>query len=199
MITHVISALHPKLLVISGTDWRKPDLVTADSWVYLVGRCCPWINARPWLCTWAVSLWPRPLCYYRLEKHHARSGWCQSKYVVASIKPFLYSLSLILAKWVLCPLSFMFQQITCITLGNSWQTISTVHMTMAQSCIMEGELLFKATELQHSHVTGTSIQALHVSPIQICLLWRWRTNNNTQTRSLHSHWPARWTQFTWSS
>lgn len=26
-------------------------------------------------------------------------------------------------------------------------------MTMAQSCIMEGELLFKTTELQHSHVS----------------------------------------------
>lgn len=108
-------------------------------------------------------------------------------------------LSFILAKWVLCLLSFMFQQITCITSGNSWQTTSTVHMTMAQSCIMEGELLFKTTELQHSHVTGTFIQVFYVSPIQICLLWRWRTNNNPQTRSLHSHWPARWTQFTWSS
>lgn len=45
-------------------------------------------------------------------------------------------------KWAVCPSSFMFWQTRCITSGNRWQTISTVHMTMALSCIMEGELLF---------------------------------------------------------
>lgn len=71
----LIFVLHHKLLVISGADWRKPDPVTADSWVHVVRSGCPWINARPRLCTWAVSLWPWPLCHNRMEKHHARSGW----------------------------------------------------------------------------------------------------------------------------
>lgn len=91
-ITHVISVLRPKLLVISGADWRKPDPVTADSWVHLVRGCCPWVNACPWLCTWAVSLWPRPLCFDCMEKHHERSGWTItfSMCVTAFTKPFLY-------------------------------------------------------------------------------------------------------------
>lgn len=66
---------HHKLLVISGTDGRKPDPVAADSWLHVVRGGCPWINARPRLCAWAVSLWPRPIRHHYVEKHHTRLGW----------------------------------------------------------------------------------------------------------------------------
>lgn len=72
---HIISVSHHKLLVISGADWRKPDSVAADSRLHVVRGGCPWINARPWLCAWAVSLWPRPVRHHYVEKHHGRLEW----------------------------------------------------------------------------------------------------------------------------
>lgn len=72
---HVISVVHPKLLVVPGADWRKPDPVTADPWLHVVRSGCPRADARPWLCARAVSLRPRPLCHNCVEKHHARLGW----------------------------------------------------------------------------------------------------------------------------
>lgn len=75
VMTHVIFVLYPKLLVISGADWRKPDPVTTESWVHVVRSGRPWIHACSWLCTWAVPLRPRSLRHNCMEKHRTRLGW----------------------------------------------------------------------------------------------------------------------------
>lgn len=134
MVMHVISLLRLKLLVISGSNRRKPDPVTADSWVHVVRSGCPRVHARARLCTRAVSLRPRPLCLNCVEKHHTRFG--SPPHII------LHSESLFFTSPTL---SFMFWQTKCTTSGNRWQTIWTVHMITALSCIMEGELLFEAT------------------------------------------------------
>ncbi len=144
MMTNDTSVLHRKLLVISRADWRKPDPVTADSWVHVVRSGCPWVNACPWLCAWAISLWPRPLCYNCMEKHYARFV---NYHFPAMLLCYCETFPLTLffhTIWVVCPLSSMFWQTNFITSGNKWQTTSIVHMTTALSCIMEGELLFEA-------------------------------------------------------
>lgn len=136
---------HHKLLVISGTDWRKPDPVTADSWLHVVRGGCPWINARPGLCAWAVSFWPRPVRHHYVEKHHARLGWKSNllSHFFWHLQVFHDRLSLFEYKWLL-----MFFQNKGITSENSWPTISIVLMTMAHSCIMEGELIFRVIHIQ---------------------------------------------------
>ena len=68
------SSARPKLLVVSGADWRKSDPVPADSWLHVVRSRCPRADARPRLRTRAVPLGPGPLCLNYMEKHHARLG-----------------------------------------------------------------------------------------------------------------------------
>lgn len=131
-----VSFLRRQLLVISGADWRKSDPVAAASRVHVVRSGCPWADARSRLRARAVSLWPRPLRFHHMAKRHARSG-------PPPPTLFLFFESVIL-KWFI-GLSFTFWQNKYTTSGNRWQTISTFHTTMALSCIMEGELLFKAT------------------------------------------------------
>lgn len=88
--SHIISVPYPKLLVISGTDWRKPDPVAADSWLHVVRGGCPWINACPRLCAWTVSLWPRPVCHDYVEKYYARLGW-KSNWLFLDIIFFMFA------------------------------------------------------------------------------------------------------------
>lgn len=66
---------HSKLLVISGTGWRKSGSVPADPWVHVVRGGCARADARSGFCARAVSLWPRQPRHDCVEEHHGRSGW----------------------------------------------------------------------------------------------------------------------------